>query len=73
MQFLVNFERADELWIDYPDKGVYEIGYTWSHGLHDFHETEWRKIDTNEKVKIPVAEFGVISVHPETVTVEKIS
>ena len=60
VNFGVVFEPAYEVLIHYPGKGLYEISYTWSYGSKEFYESEWRKIDTNEKVNMPSVEVGVI-------------
>lgn len=60
MNYLILFDPAKEVSIDYLGKDLYEMSYVWSHKSTDHWESVWREISTGKKVDRPIAEIGVI-------------
>jgi hypothetical protein len=60
LEFFLSFEKVDEVCLDYMGKDVYELNYIWSHGSREFHESQWRDINTGREVKMPAARVGVV-------------
>jgi hypothetical protein len=60
MNFLITFDPAKEVSLEYVDKDLYELSYLWTYNSENIYESEWRRIDTNERVSAPPAQIGVI-------------